>query len=227
MDADLQDDPDEVPKLLKKLDEGFEVVSGWKKDRHDPWHKVWPSWFFNGMVNGLTRVRLHDHNCGLKAYAREVFGEVRIYGEMHRFITVLAASRGFRVTEVPVVHHPRKHGVSKYGFTRFFKGFLDLLTVYFLTGFRQRPQHLLGFVGLLSFFTGLLGLLGLTGAWVLTRVVPGWTPIHLHERALFYYAIVGLLLGVQLLSMGFLAELIIASTRTGSSNFSIAERTEP
>ncbi len=90
-----------------------------------------------------------------------------------------------------VVHHPRKHGVSKYGFTRFFKGFLDLLTVYFLTGFRQRPQHLLGFVGLLSFFTGLLGLLGLTGAWVLTRVVPGWTPIHLHERALFYYAIVG------------------------------------
>ena len=178
------------------------------------------------MVNRLTRVRLHDHNCGLKAYDRQVFGEVRIYGEMHRFIPVLAAARGFRVTEVPVIHHPRQHGVSKYGFSRFFKGFLDLLTVYFLTGFGQRPQHLLGFVGLLSFFTGFLGLMGLTGSWILTRIIPGWTPIHLHERAIFYYAMVGLLLGIQLLSMGFLAELIIASTRAGGSNFSIAERTE-
>lgn len=226
MDADLQDDPVEVPAMLAKLNEGFDVVSGWKKERKDPWHKVWPSWFFNRMVSRLTGVRLHDHNCGLKLYRRAVFEEVRIYGELHRFIPVLAASRGFRVTEVPVRHHPRVHGVSKYGVTRFFKGFLDLLTVYFLTGFRQRPQHLLGFVGILCFFTGLLGLAGLSLGWVVTRVVSGWTPIHLHERAIFYFAIVGLLLGVQLLSMGFLAELIIASSRSGVSNYSISERTE-
>lgn len=177
------------------------------------------------MVSRLTNVVLHDHNCGLKAYRKEVFQEVRIYGEMHRFIPVLAASRGWRVTELVVQHHPRQHGVSKYGFTRFFKGFLDLFTVYFLTGYQQRPQHLLGTIGLLSFGLGTALLMVLTLCWAVTRIVPGMEPIHLHERALFFYAILGLLFGVQLLSAGFLAELIVASDRPQQMPFSVSERT--
>ncbi len=224
MDADLQDDPREIPHLLAKMEEGFDVVSGWKKTRHDPWHKVWPSRLFNWMVSSATGVRLHDHNCGLKAYRREIFDEVKLYGEMHRFIPVLAASRGWRVSEIPVEHHPRMHGVSKYGFTRFFKGFLDLATVYFLTGYRQRPQHLLGTLGLLSLAFGLLTLTGLTVAWGASRMfLPEADHLHLHERALFYYAMLGLLLGVQLLSIGFLAELIIASHRPAHPNYSLSE----
>ena len=225
MDADLQDDPNEIPRLIEKMEAGFDVVSGWKKERHDPWHKVWPSRLFNWMVSRLTNVVLHDHNCGLKAYRKEVFQEVRIYGEMHRFIPVLAASRGWRVTELVVQHHPRQHGVSKYGFTRFFKGFLDLFTVYFLTGYQQRPQHLLGTIGLLSFGLGTALLMVLTLCWAVTRIVPGMEPIHLHERALFFYAILGLLFGVQLLSAGFLAELIVASDRPQQMPFSVSERT--
>ena len=119
--------------------------------RHDPWHKVWPSRVFNGMVSWLTGVNLHDHNCGMKCYRAEVFREVRLYGELHRFIPVLAAARGFRVGEMEIKHRPRKFGHSKYGVRRFIKGFLDLLTVKFLTGFGQRPQHMLGGIGLLSF----------------------------------------------------------------------------
>ena len=125
--------------------------------RHDPWHKVWPSRVFNGMVSWLTGVRLHDHNCGMKCYRAEVFREVRLYGELHRFIPVLAAARGFRVGEIEINHRPRRFGHSKYGVRRFVKGFLDLLTVKFLTGFGQRPQHLLGSIGLFSFLLGNLG----------------------------------------------------------------------
>ncbi len=156
MDADLQDDPKEIQDLLSKIESGWDCVSGWKQTRHDPWHKVYPSRVFNWMIATLTGVKLHDHNCGLKAYRREIFNEVQIYGEMHRFIPVLAASRGFTVGEIPVNHRPRKSGVSKYGFERFAKGFLDLLTVYFLTGFRYRPQHLLGTTGLALFSFGSL-----------------------------------------------------------------------
>lgn len=111
MDADLQDDPNEIPNLLAKLEEGYDVVSGWKQVRHDPWHKVFPSRLFNGMISWLTGVRLHDHNCGLKAYRRDVLKEVHLYGEMHRFVPVLAASKGFRVAEIVIQHHPRKHGL--------------------------------------------------------------------------------------------------------------------
>ena len=127
------------------------MVSGWKQVRHDPWHKVWPSRVFNGMVSWLTGVQLHDHNCGMKCYRAEVFREVRLYGELHRFIPVLAAARGFQVGEIVINHRPRRFGHSKYGVRRFVKGFLDLLTVKFLTGFGQRPQHLLGSIGLVSF----------------------------------------------------------------------------
>src|SRR5690348_4916133 len=164
LDADLQDDPAEIPRFLALLNETksgqrLDVISGWKRVRRDPWHKVWPSWVFNHMVSWLTGVDLHDHNCGMKCYRAEIFREVRLYGELHRFIPVLAAARGFRVGEIEINHRPRKFGRSKYGVRRFVKGFLDLLTVKFLTGFGQRPQHLLGSLGLLSFLLGNLGLL--------------------------------------------------------------------
>lgn len=225
MDADLQDDPVEIPKLLTKIDEGLDCVSGWKQNRLDPWHKVYPSRVFNWMIAKLTGLGLHDHNCGFKAYRREIFDEVHIYGEMHRFIPVLAAARGFRVGEIPVHHRPRTTGKSKYGFERFTKGFLDLLTVYFLTGFRNRPQHLLGSIGLLLFASGFCFLILLAVLWCLTRMIPGWEPLHLHERAIFYFAILGMLLGVQLLSIGFIAELLIASRRT-ESPYSISATTK-
>ena len=226
IDADLQDEPSEIPKLIGKINEGMDVVSGWKQIRHDPWHKTIPSRFFNGLVNLLTGVRLHDHNCGLKAYRREIFEEVKLYGEMHRFVPVLASSRGWRVCEMPVTHHARRYGISKYGVGRMVKGFLDLLTVYFLTGYRQRPQHFLGSIGLLCFAFGSIALAGLTFAWGVSRMFDSLTPIHLHQRAIFFYAIIALLLGVQLISMGFLAELITMNSRSGNAPYSIADRTK-
>ncbi len=225
MDADLQDDPKEIPNLLAKLKEGFDVVSGWKQVRHDPWHKVFPSRLFNGMISWLTGVRLHDHNCGLKAYRREVLNEVHLYGEMHRFVPVLAASKGFSVAEIVIQHHARKHGYSKYGFERFVKGFLDLLTVYFLTGYGNRPQHLLGTIGLCSFGGGFVGLLLLSALWVISRLT-SLDDVHLHSKAIFYYCIVALLLGVQLITMGFLAELITAQNRPTRLPYSIARDTK-
>ena len=158
LDADLQDDPREIPKFLDEIEKDLDVVSGWKKVRHDPLEKVLPSRVFNWMVSRVTGVMLHDHNCGMKCYRREVFDEVRLYGELHRFVPVLAAGRGFRVGEVVVSHRPAQHGRSKYGFSRYIKGFLDLMTVKFLTGFGQRPQHVLGTAGLASFGLGALGL---------------------------------------------------------------------
>ena len=225
MDADLQDDPEEIPGLLARLDEGFDVVTGWKQVRHDPWHKVGPSRIFNRLISWLTGVKLHDHNCGLKAYRREVLDEVKLYGEMHRFVPVLAVARGFRVTEMAVRHQPRRHGVSKYGFERFIKGLLDLFTVYFLTGFRNRPQHLLGSLGLASLALGGLGLGGLTCLWALSRLSSEWEDVHLHQRAIFYYCIVALLLGGQLLSVGFIAELITAQNRPHTRPYSLSKTT--
>ncbi|MFO0943756.1 MAG: glycosyltransferase family 2 protein, partial [Pirellulales bacterium] len=185
MDADLQDDPKEIPNLLAELDKGFDLVSGWKQTRHDPWHKVLPSRIFNRLISWLTGVHLHDHNCGLKAYRREVLSEVELYGERHRFVPVLAAARGFRVSEVVVEHHERKHGYSKYGFERFVKGFLDLMTVYFLTGYGNRPQHLLGTAGLVSFLSGSLGLIVLALWWVISRLSHSIADVHLHQKAIF------------------------------------------
>jgi dolichol-phosphate mannosyltransferase len=225
MDADLQDEPQELPKLVAQLDAGFDCVSGWKKERQDPWHKRWPSLGFNALVNWITGLKLHDHNCGLKAYRREVFNEIQLYGEMHRFIPALVAARGFRVTELAVHHSPRQHGVSKYGWTRLPKGFLDLMTVSLLTGYRQRPSHLLGSIGLTSLLFGGLSLSWLTLWWVLSRTVSGEVPIHLHQRAIFYYAMAAIIVGVQLVVMGILAELIIATQRTSTAAYAISERT--
>jgi dolichol-phosphate mannosyltransferase len=224
MDADLQDDPHELPRFLEALAKGHDVVSGWKRVRHDPWHKVWPSRVFNFLVSWLTGVRLHDHNCGMKCYRAEVFREVRLYGELHRFIPVLAAARGFRVGELEINHRPRRFGHSKYGVRRFVKGFLDLLTVKFLTGFGQRPQHLLGSIGLVSFVLGCLGLAYLAVTWVIRL----WRPEAfepLHQRPLLIYAVAALLLGAQMMSIGFLAELILAYQGRDQDSYSIAERT--
>jgi glycosyltransferase involved in cell wall biosynthesis len=224
MDADLQDEPQELPKLVAKLGEGFDCVSGWKKERQDPWHKRWPSLGFNALVNWITGLKLHDHNCGLKAYRREALDEIQLYGEMHRFIPALVAARGFRVTELAVHHSPRQHGVSKYGWTRLPKGFLDLMTVSLLTGYRQRPSHLLGSIGLTSLLFGGLSLSWLTLWWFLSRTISGDAPIHLHQRAIFYYAMAAIIVGVQLVVMGILAELIIATQRTASAPYAISEK---
>ena len=225
LDADLQDDPAEIPNFLKEMDKGFDVVSGWKQVRHDPWHKVWPSRVFNWMVSRLTGVALHDHNCGMKCYRREIFDEVRLYGELHRFVPVLAAARGYRVGERVIQHRSRLFGQSKYGVTRFVKGFLDLLTVKFLTGFGQRPQHILGTVGLASFLLGALGLTYLAFYWLVSWFCPDWGLLPLHKRPAVIYSVGMLLLGGQLMSIGFLGELIIAYNQHGMDNYSIAERT--
>src|SRR5262245_27452785 len=172
LDADLQDDPHEIPRFLTALENGLDVVSGWKRVRHDPWHKVGPSRVFNFFVSWLTGVRLHDHNCGMKCYRAGIFREVRLYGELHRFIPVLAAARGYRIGEIEINHRPRRFGRSKYGVRRFVKGFLDLMTVKFLTGFAQRPQHLLGTVGLLSLLLGFVGLAYLGVTWIINLSYP-------------------------------------------------------
>jgi dolichol-phosphate mannosyltransferase len=210
LDADLQDDPAEIPNFLTELGKGFDLVAGWKKIRHDPWHKVLPSRVFNGMVSWLTGVKLHDHNCGMKAYRADVLREVRLYGEMHRFIPVLAAARGFKVGELIIQHRPRQHGRSKYGFNRFLRGFLDLLTVRYLTTHGRRPMHLFGGWSL-------------TMAMVLVAVaVVGifWSP------ALSGLTILGILFAILIPSMlfvhGLQAELIV-NTRTDDA-FSIVDR---
>jgi len=227
LDADLQDDPHELPRFLEQMEAGLDVVSGWKQVRHDPWHKVGPSRVFNWLVGCLTGVRLHDHNCGFKCYRREIFDEVHLYGELHRFVPVLAAARGWRVGEIAIHHRPRKFGRSKYGVRRFVKGFLDLLTVYFLTGYSQRPQHLLGTLGLFSFLVGGLGVLALTIWWIVSRTVPQLNPVHLHERAIFYYSMAALLLGAQFITVGFLAEMLTAYHSDKTRSYSIKERIGP
>jgi dolichol-phosphate mannosyltransferase len=227
LDADLQDDPHEIPRFLSALKGGLDVVSGWKKVRHDPWHKVWPSRVFNWLVGRVTGVKLHDHNCGMKAYRAEVFGEIKLYGELHRFIPVLADARGFKVGELVINHRQRKFGSSKYGFRRFAKGFLDLITVKFLTGFGNRPQHLLGNFGLIPLGAGCLGLFLLAvnavirvlsqntvGAGATTQIV-----IALLSTVL-------LLFGTQLVVTGLIAELIVG--RGGPNDldpYCVAERT--
>ncbi len=225
MDADLQDDPAEIPNFLAKMDEGDDVVSGWKRVRHDPWHKVYPSRLFNGLVSWLNGVKLHDHNCGMKCYRREVLNEVYIYGELHRFLPVLAAARGFRVGEIPVQHRARQYGRSKYGVERLIKGFLDLLTVKFLTGFWHRPLHVLGTIGLAAFVLGLFGLTYLAVYWIVSRVSPTLEPVHLHQGAALYYALGLLIIGSQFLSVGILGELITSHHARDVDAYSIAETT--
>lgn len=224
LDADLQDDPAEIPRFLDKLEaEELDVISGWKKRRLDPWHKVGPSRIFNSMVSRLTRVRLHDHNCGFKCYRRGVLSEVQLYGELHRFVPVLAAARGFRVGEIIINHRKRIYGKSKYGVRRIVKGFLDLLTVYLLTGFGHRPQHFLGTLGLCCFGASGFITLGLVGAWFVDRLGDQPPTFHLHERAIFYLALFGIVIGIQLLATGFLAELVTKHTAKDDEIYAVRD----
>jgi glycosyltransferase involved in cell wall biosynthesis len=227
LDADLQDDPAEVPRFLELLNrgEGLDVISGWKRTRHDPWHKVLPSRVFNWMVSRLTGTHLHDHNCGFKCYRAEVLREVFIYGELHRFVPVLAGARGFRVGELEVNHRSRKFGRSKYGFSRFFKGFLDLMTVRFLTGFGQRPQHVLGVLGLILLAIGGLGMGYLAAYWI----VDHWILNQDHpigSRPLLTYSTALLVVGTQLVSLGILAELVTSYNLRAEDTYSVAEAIE-
>lgn len=221
LDGDLQDDPAEIPRFLERLDQGLDVVSGWKRRRHDPWYKVYPSRVFNWMVSTLTGCSLHDHNCGFKVYRSEVLAEVGIYGELHRFVPVLAHAKGFRVGEIEVNHRTRKFGSSKYGVARFIKGLLDLLTVRFLTRFSQRPLHVLGTLGLLLLMLGGLGLLWLAILWL----DPANRPIG--GRPLLIYSAAFLGVGMQLLTLGILAELVTSYHIRSEDTYSIAERLEP
>ncbi|APZ95497.1 glycosyltransferase family 2 protein [Fuerstiella marisgermanici] len=224
MDADLQDDPAEIPEMLKKIELGFDVVNGWKKRRLDPWHKVYPSKVFNWLVSTMTGLTLHDHNCGLKMFRSDVAAEISIYGELHRFIPVLAFARGFKVTELPVNHRSRQHGESKYGVRRFMRGLLDALTVTFLISFGRRPQHALGAVGLFFFGIGMLGLGYLSLLWCLMHVVPVIAVDPIGGRPLLAYSIAATLLGGQAMSLGLLAELIVAYTGKAKDSYSISER---
>ncbi|MFM8401745.1 MAG: glycosyltransferase family 2 protein, partial [Pirellula sp.] len=226
MDADLQDDPKEIPRMLGKLDEGYDVISGWKQKRLDPWHKRWPSLVFNAILRFFSRLPLHDFNCGFKAYRREVLQEIDLYGEMHRFVPVLASARGFRVAEIAVEHHPRLHGFSKYGWSRIPKGLLDLATVVFLTRFRYRPQHLLGGLGGVLFSIGSCLLLVLIALWVWTRLAGYENPLHLHERASFFVAILLIVVGMQAFATGLIAELLVANYNPSRNVYSIERRIE-
>jgi glycosyltransferase involved in cell wall biosynthesis len=208
MDADLQDDPAEIPAMLAKLDEGYDLVAAWRADRQDPLGKTLPSRFFNFVVSRFTGVGLHDFNCGFKVYRRAVTDTVRLYGEFHRFIPVLAHQQGFRITEVPVRHHPRQAGVSKYGARRLLKGFLDFGTVLFLTTYLKRPLHLFGATGLAIFAIGLVINLYLAFLWLLREVggVVGIAPIG--TRPLLIVGVLAMILGIQLISIGLLGEML-------------------
>ncbi len=200
MDGDLQDDPIEIPRFVAKLNQGTDVVSGWKIKRKDPLSKTLPSKIFNKLTSYLTRVKIHDFNCGFKAYRREVTQSLTLYGELHRYIPALAAWKGFRIAEIPVKHHPRKSGTSKYGITRLFKGFFDLITVSFLLQYKDKPLHLFGTVGLTLFTLGFITGGHLTYLWYLDIVI--W------NRPLLILSVLLLILGVQFFFFGLIAEMI-------------------
>lgn len=201
MDADLQDDPEEIPEMINMLNSGYDLVSGWKKVRHDPFIKKHTSKFFNYVTSKMSGIKLHDFNCGLKAYKKDLIKSVRIYGEMHRYIPVLAHLYGFKVTEKPVKHHARKYGVTKFGISRFFNGFFDLLTVMFNTKFNTKPLHLFGLFGIISFIIGFL----ITAYLTIMKFAAGH---YISERPLFLVGLLFIIVGTQFFSLGLIAEMI-------------------
>lgn len=216
MDADLQDDPAEIPKLLEALQAGAHLVTGWKKERQDPSGKKIASKIANAVTGLLSGVRIHDMNCGFKAYQKKVVETVSIYGDLHRFIPMLAAARGFKVVEVPVKHHPRKHGRSKYGIERMPRGFFDLLTVLFLTQYARRPLHLFGGIGASLALIG-----GAMVAFMAEQWLVGVRPIG--NRPFFLGGIMLLLLGAQLLSLGLVGELVTHVSMRSDDQYIVEE----
>lgn len=218
MDADLQDDPDEIPALIAKLREGYDLVSGWKKKRYDPLSKTIPSKFFNYVTSKVSGVKLHDFNCGLKGYKREVVKSLYVYGEMHRYLPALAHLDGFKVTEIVVKHHPRKYGKTKFGLSRFIYGFLDLLTVLVTAKYMKRPLHFFGSIGTLILFIGFLVDFYLAVHWFMGDK-------NLSNRPLLIFGIALIIVGVQFISLGLIGELIIKYNvmNQKNSNYSISE----
>lgn len=201
MDADLQDDPFEIANLVAKLDEGFDLVSGWKKTRLDPLGKTLPSKFFNRVTRWVSGIKIHDFNCGLKAYRREVVCDITVYGELHRYIPVLAHMEGYRVSEIPVQHHARQYGTSKYGWSRMVKGFLDLLTVLYTGRYMRRPLHLFGSVGLVFGIAGTAINGYIAALWFQTGSIQSRHP-------LLNLGVLLTVLGVQFVCTGLLADMV-------------------
>ncbi len=208
MDADLQDSPEEIPELVRMIrEEGFDLVSGWKKKRFDPVSKTIPTRFYNWTTRRMSGIRLHDFNCGLKAYRSQVVKSIEVYGEMHRYIPVIARWAGFKKIGEKVVHHQkRKYGVTKYGLDRFFKGYLDLLTITFTTRFGKRPMHFFGLWGTVLFLIGF----GIAGYLAYAKFV--YQAFKMTERPLFFFGLLAMILGTQLFVAGFLGELISRSS---------------
>jgi glycosyltransferase involved in cell wall biosynthesis len=218
MDGDLQDDPRELPRFVAAVQAGHDVVSGWKRTRHDPLGKTLPSKVFNWITARVSGIPLHDFNCGFKAYRREVFEAVHLYGELHRFVPVLAHAYGYRIGEIEVTHHPRRFGHSKYGARRFLRGLLDLFSVVTVTRYARKPGHLFGAGGLLLSGVGTLILAWLSVLWCLGE------PIG--HRPLFQLGVLFVLVGVQLLMFGLLAELLISRDRDALSPATVLERSK-
>ena len=215
MDADLQDDPSEIPALKKRIDEGLDLVSGWKKVRHDPLSKTIPSRFFNFITALMTGIKIHDFNCGLKAYKRDVVKTITVYGELHRYLPVLAHWEGFRIGEIPVQHRARKYGKTKFGLGRFWKGFLDLLTALFTTRYFRRPLHLFGFWGMLAVLAG-----SLIDGWLALEWFLGKT--SLSNRPLLFGGFLLVIVGIQFISIGLLGEMI-SKIRRGDEEYAIRD----
>ncbi|NJO36843.1 MAG: glycosyltransferase family 2 protein [Rhizobiales bacterium] len=217
MDADLQDDPGELPRLIETVTAGYDLVSGWRERRNDPMSKTWPSWLYNKVTSLLSGIQLHDFNCGYKAYRREVFDSVNLYGEMHRYVPVLAHSLGFKVGEIPVEHHARPYGRSKYGFRRYMRGFLDLLTVLTITRYARTPGHLFGAIGLALLAVGMAALTYLTGLKLFTGADIGGRPM-------MFFGGLSVVIGVQILLFGLLSEMINSHTAGLETKVLIKER---
>ncbi|MGE5438767.1 MAG: glycosyltransferase family 2 protein [Bacteroidota bacterium] len=215
MDADLQDDPNEIVNLLQKLEEGYDLVSGWKKQRFDPFIKRHSSKFFNYVTGLMSGIKIHDFNCGLKAYRREVVKNLNVYGELHRYMPVLADWQGFTIAEIPVKHHPRRYGSTKFGISRFFKGFIDLMTVIFTTRYIKRPMHLFGFLGAIAFLIGFVVNGYLSIEWMLGR--------SLSNRPLLFFGMLLIIVGVQFFSVGLLGEMMVHSMQN-DKEYSIKDK---
>lgn len=213
LDADLQDDPDEMHKFIEKLDEGYDFITGWKFPRHDPLSKTLPSKLANGTIRMTTGVSVHDMNCGFKAMRKEVAKELHLYGDMHRYIPVMVSWRGFRATEVKVKHHPRKYGMSKYGAGRLLRGLFDFFTIIFLTRFNRRPLHLFGLFGLLSLSLGVLIDAYLTVLWFLGNKIG--------DRPLLMLGTLLIIIGVQFFSFGLMAEMFNFEMYAKDRNYTI------
>ena len=216
MDSDLQDSPDEIPGLYRMIkSEGYDLVSGWKQKRYDPISKTLPSKFFNGVTGYMSGIKLHDFNCGLKAYKLKVVQNIEVYGEMHRYIPVIAKQAGFgKIGEKPVQHQARKYGVTKFGLERFIFGFLDLLSIMFVSRFRKRPMHFFGSLGTLSFLVGFIIAAGIIANKLYYNFNHLQVKRDVTQQPLFYFGLLAIVVGVQLFLAGFLAEMVsISSSR--------------